>query len=111
MYCTTERVVDLCAAVLTPSLVPSSPICRFCSRPFDQNQPLSVASDTDAAVVVHSGISAKRAGKAMLWTGLWAVLVLLLLVSLLCVSLAMMKEAAIVVCLAFAGPALTQPIY
>lgn len=105
MCCTRNRVVDS-AALLTPSLPPPSPIHRF-----DQARPPSVASGTDAAVVARSGVYAKGAGKAVLWKALWTVLVLLLLVSLLCVALVMMKEAVVVVCLAFAGPALTQPIY
>lgn len=54
-----------------------------------------------------SGLSAKGAGK----TFLKIILVLILLVLLLGGALVVAKDVAVVVCLAFAGPAPTQPIY
>lgn len=57
--------------------------------------------------MVHKGLSVKGVGKAVLNI----FLVLILLVLLFGVALVVAKDVAVVVCLAFAGPSLTQPIY
>lgn len=74
----------------------------------DQAQPTRVASSAAAtAVVVHSGLSAKGVGKSVLKL----ILVLALLVLLAGGARIVAEDVAVVVCLAFAGPPLAQPIY
>lgn len=74
----------------------------------DQAQPPRVASSpATTAVVVHSGLSAKGVGKGFLKILLGLILLMLLAGG----ALIMAEDVAVVVCLAFAGPPLAQPIY
>ncbi|CAM9843555.1 unnamed protein product, partial [Scytosiphon promiscuus] len=61
---------------------------------------------TAANVVRPGGVSTQGAGKVLLK----AFLVLVLL-ALLCGAVVVVSDTVVVVCLAVAGPALTQPIY
>lgn len=101
------EVFALCSASKKSS-APNDEIDRapvlFVSALDDQTQPHRVASSAaPTAVVVHSGLSAKGVGKG--------VLVLILLVLLVGGALIVAEDVAVVVCLAFAGPPLVQPIY
>lgn len=86
----------------------NAPLCFVFLPSTNQAQPPRDASSPPAtAVVVHSGLSAKGFGMGCLKIVMGLILLMLLAGGALIVA----EDVAVVVCLAFAGPPLAQPIY